>query len=406
MKYCFRILIFPALIWCAWPGPAAGSVIFKPGKKAKYLAPGEEEISGNAQELFAKAQEAEKNGDLRQAIKIYGRLVRRHPKDTLAPGSLYRMGQLQEQRHDYLKAAQSYDVLAEKFPKSERFDESIAALFRIGEMYLAGRKVKILGIPFKASMDEAANIFSAIVRAAPYGKYTARAMFDIGRAREKQGANEAALASYQGVVEKFPNDPLAVDAQYQIGYIWSQATRSGTYDPNAATKAKTGFEDFLYRHPNSEKSAQARENLKTLEHKQTSTSFEIARFYDKQKQYRAAAIYYNDVIRQQPDSREGDRAKKRISELRAKLGEAALQPPSVTAAAANRKNKKPETAPGARSEAEIHNDVPLPPPDIDLSLPPPASLLPDTTTAPPPPTTDTSPKPAPSATPEATATPE
>src|SRR5436190_6244766 len=225
MKYCFRILIFPALICCASPGPAVGSVIFKPGQKAKYLAPGEEEISGNAQELFAKAQEAEKNGDLRRAIKAYRTLVRRHPKDTLAPGSLYRMGQLQEQRHDYLKAAQSYDVLAEKFPKSEHFDDSIAALFRIGEMYLAGRKIKILGIPFKTSMDEAANIFGAIVRAAPYGKYAARAMFDVGRAREKQGSNEAAIAAYQGVVEKFPDDPLAADAQYQIGYIWSQATR-------------------------------------------------------------------------------------------------------------------------------------------------------------------------------------
>jgi outer membrane protein assembly factor BamD len=402
MKYSFRILILPALIWCASPGPAAGSVIFKPGEKAKYLAPGEEEMGGNAQELFSKAQEAEKNGNISRAIKAYRTLVKRHPKDTLAPGSLYRMGQLQEQSHQYLKAAESYDILAEKFPKSERFDESIEALFRIGEMYLAGRKVKIFGIPFKASMDEAANIFTAIVRAAPYGKYTARAYFDIGRAREKQGANEAALAAYQSVVEKFPNDPLAVDAQYQIGYIWSQAMRSGTYDPNAAAKAKTGFQDFLYRYPHSEKAAQARENLKGLENKQTSTAFEIAKYYDKQKHYRAAAIYYNDVIRQQPGSPEGDRAKKRISELRAKLGDKALQPPEVTAAAANRKSKKVETGPGPRSEAEIHNDAPLPPPDTDLSLPPPASLLPDTTTAPPSSTTDTLPTPAPSA----TATPE
>jgi outer membrane protein assembly factor BamD len=402
MKYSFRILLFPVLICFALPNPVAGSVIFKPGEKAKYLAPGEEEMSGNARELFSKAQEAEKNGDLKRAIRAYRTLVRRHPKDTLAPGSLYRMGQLQEQKHDYLKAAQNYDVLAEKFPKSERFDESIEALFRIGEMYLVGRKVKILGIPFKASMDEAANIFAGIVRAAPYGKYTARALFDIGRAREKQGANEAALASYQNVIEKFPNDPLAAAAQYQIGYIWSQAMRSGTYDPNAATKAKIGFEDFLYRYPNSEKAAQARENLKMLENKQTSTAFEIARFYDKQKHYRAAAIYYNDVIRQQPGSREGDRAKKRISELRAKLGDKALQPPAVTAAAANRKSKKMETAPGPRSEAEMHNDAPLPPPDTDLSLPPPASLLPDTTTAPPPSTTDTLSEPAPQTTPEAT----
>ena len=362
-------------------------------------------MSGNAQELFSKAQEAEKSGNISRAIKTYRALVKRHPRDTLAPGAVYRMAQLQEQSRQYLKAAQSYNTVAERFPKSERFDESIEALFRIGEMYLAGKKVKIFGIPFKASMDEAANIFTAIIRTGPYGKYAARATFNLGRAREKQGANDAALAAYQSVVEKFPNDPLAVDAQYQIGYIWSAATRSGTYDPNAAAKSKTGFQDFLYRYPNSEKSAQARENLKKLETKQTNTAYEIARFYDKQKQYRAAAIYYNDVIRQQPGSREGDRAKKRISELRAKLGDAALQPPAVTAAAANKKNKKILT-PGPRSETDLPSDAPLPPPDTDVSLPPPASLLPDTTTAPPSSTTDTVPAPAPEATPEAAATPE
>jgi outer membrane protein assembly factor BamD len=416
MKYPFRILILPVLIWCASPGPAAGSVIFKPGEKATYKTPGEEEMSGNAQELFSKAQEAEKNGNTSRAIKAYRSLVRRHPKDTLAPGALYRMAQLQEQSHQYLKAAQSYNVLAEKFPKSERFDESIEALFRIGEMYLAGRKVKILGIPFKSSMEEAANIFTAIIRVAPYGNYTARATFDLGRAREKQGAMESALTAYQSVVEKFPNDPLSVEAQYQIGYIWTAATRSGTYDPNAAAKAKIGFQDFLYRYPNSEKSAQARENLKQLESKQTSTAFEIARYYDKQKYYRAAAIYYNDVIRQQPGSREGDRAKKRISELRAKLGDAALQPPAVTAAAANKKNKKIERPPSHRSEEEMHNEAPLPSPDTDVSLPPPASLLPDTTTAPssllpdtptaPSSLTTETPPPEPAASPEATANPE
>jgi len=404
MKFSFRLLILPALVWSASPGPVAASVIFKPGEKAKYMAPGEEEMGGNARELFSKAQEAEKEGNIKKAIKAYSILVRRHPRDTLAAGALYRMGQLQEQIHQYLKAAQSYNVLAEKFPKSERFDEAIEGLFRIGEMYLAGKKVKILGIPFKASMDEAANIFSAIIRIAPYGKYTARATFDLGRAREKQGANEAAIAAYQGVVEKFPNEPLAVDAQYQIGYIWAAALKAGTYDPNAAAKAKTGFQDFLYRYPNSEKSAQARENLKMLDTAQTSTAFEIARYYDKQKAYKAAAIYYNDVIRQQPGSREGDKAKKRISELRAKLGDKALQPPAVTAAAANRKSRKTETGSGPRSETEMHNDAPLPPPDTDMSLPPPASLLPDTTTAPPSSATDTLPTPAPA--PETTAPPE
>ncbi|MEP6698116.1 MAG: outer membrane protein assembly factor BamD [Verrucomicrobiota bacterium] len=406
MKSPFRILFLPALLCLVISQVATASVIFKPGEKAKYVTPGEEEVGGNAQQLFSRAQEAENGGNFKRAIKIYSQLVRRHPKDTLASGSLYRMAQLQEQVRDYLKAAQSYAVLAEKFPKSQHFDESIEALFRIGEMYLQGQKVKILGFPIKPSMDRALDIFAAIVRSAPYGKYTARAQFDIGRAREKQGSNELAIAAYQAVVEKFPNDPIAADAQYQIGYIWAQAARSGTYDPAATKNGKIGFEDFLYRHPNSEKAAQARENVKMLEHKQTSTAFQIAKFYDKQKFYRAAAIYYNDVIRQQPGSEEGERAKKRIAELRQKIGDAKLQPASVSAATANKKNKKTTEGPGSNSQRQTSpNDAPLPAPDSDVSLPPPASLLPDTTTAPPSSTTDPLPTPSPSPTPDAAATP-
>jgi outer membrane protein assembly factor BamD len=403
MKSAFRILFLPALLCLGLAHVASASVIFKPGEKAKYMEPGEEEIGGNAQQLLARAQEAEKSGNIKRAIKTYSILVRRHPRDVLASGALYRMAQLQEQIKDYLKAAQSYAVLAEKFSKSEHFDESMEALFRIGEMYLQGQKVKILGIPIKPSMERALDIFTAIVRVAPYGKYTARAQFDIGRAREKQGSNELAIAAYQAVVEKFPNDPLAADAQYQIGYIWAKAANTGTYDPAATNKGKTGFEDFLYRHPSSEKAAQARENVKMLEHKQTSTAFQIAKFYDKQKFYRAAAIYYNDVIRQQPGSVEGERAKKRVAELRQKFGDK-IQLPEVTAATA-KKNKKTAEGPHSRSDRKSSspNDAPLPAPDSDISLPPPASLLPDTTTAPPPSTTD--PLPTSSPTPDAAPTP-
>src|SRR6266576_1726740 len=118
-----------------------------------------------------------------------------------------------------------------------------------------------------------------IIRTAPYDKYTARAQFDLGRAREKQNQNEAAIAAYQSVVEKFPDDPIAVDAQYQIGYIWSKASANGTYDPAAANNAKIAYEDFLARFPNSEKAQQAKQNLKHMERKQTSTAYDIAKFY-------------------------------------------------------------------------------------------------------------------------------
>src|SRR6266581_4916719 len=416
MHFVIRaVLLFAAAI-LVLPEPGMASVIFQPGKKAKYVAPGEEEISGNAAELFQTGQTAEKEGNTKRAIKAYKSLVKRNPKDALAAGALFRAAELEEQRHDYLRAAQSFRQLVEKYPSSPNFDEAIEAQFRIGEIYLTGKKLRILGIPVTNSLERAVTIFASVVRTAPYGKYTARAQFDIGLAREKQGANDAAIQAYQAVVDKFPNEPIAVDAQYQVGYIWFTAAQLGTNDASAAGNAKTAFQDFLFHYPKSEKAAQARKNLDILEHKQTNNSFKVAKFYDKQKYHRAAVIYYNEVIRQQPGSEESNEAKKRIDQLRAKFGDAALQPALPVAQTGKKKGeahgaRTAET--GSAKPGAANNEAPLPAPETDSSLPPPASLAPDTTTAPEPllplpgtsTSSDTSPPAGASASPEASAAP-
>jgi outer membrane protein assembly factor BamD len=385
MQFVIRVFLVIAAALFLLPEPGVGSVIFQPGKKARYVSPGEEEISGDATELFQIGQTAEKEGNTRRAINAYKSLVKRHPKDALAANALYRCAQLQEQRHMYTPAAESFLQLVERYPSNPHFEEAIEGQFRIGEVFLNGKKLKVLGIPIASALDRAVTIFANVVRTAPYGKYTARAQFDIGLCREKQGANDAALQAYQAVVDKFPTEPLAVDAQYQIGYIWFTASQKGTNDAAAANNAKTAFQDFLFHYPKSEKAAQARANLDILEHKQTTNSYKVAKFYDKQKYYRAAVIYYNEVIRQQPGTDESNEAKKRIDQLRAKFGDAALQP----ALAGAQSGKKKGEVPGARTAASgsakpgaPNNEAPLPVSETDSSLPPPASLAPDTTTAP------------------------
>jgi outer membrane protein assembly factor BamD len=389
------------------------SVIFRPKEGLKYVAPGDEEINGNAQELFDIGQKAERDKNSGRAIRAYRTIVRKYPKDALASVSAFRAAELWEQEGDYLKAAEAYRGLVLLYPASPHFDEAIEAQFRIGEMYLSGKKLKVLGIAMSNATERAVEIFAAIVRTAPYGKYTARAQFNIGLAREKQGAAEAALQAYQAVVDKFPNDPIAASAQYQIGYIWFTSARTGVRDPEAAAKAKTAFQDFLFRYSGNEKAAQCHANLQQLEHKQTMSCFSVAKFYDKQKNYRAAVIYYNEVIRQQPGSAESEQAKKRIDELRAKVGEAALQPAFAKAEAEKKKEKPPagqaSTASGASPalRGSASSVAPLPPPETDLSLPPAASLSPDTTTAPATsPAPESTPVPEASSTPDTSATPE
>src|SRR6267154_3266220 len=387
MQIAIRVLLVFAVAAFLLPESSKASVVFKPGKKPEYVGPGgvEEELSGDAVDLFQIGQAAEKEGNYKRAIRAYKSLVKRHPKDKVAPEALYRAAQLEEQEHLFFPAAASFSQLVEKYPGSPHFEEAIESQFRIGEIYLNGKKLKFLGIPLASALDRAVTVFANVVRTAPYGNYTARAQFDIGLAREKQGANDAAIQAYQAVVDKFPNEPVAADAQYQIGYIWFTAAQLGTKDAAASANAKTAFEDFLFHYPKSEKAAQARANLDILEHKQTANSYKVAKFYDKQKYYRAAVIYYNEVIRQQPGSTESDRAKKRIDPLRTKVDEAALQPAFAPAEAGKKKGDAHRFGPAGSESAKPgapNNEAPLPASDGDSSLPPPASLAPDTTTAP------------------------
>ena len=366
------LLLFSALTVCLL-GIADAAVVFRPGEKSKYVPPGEEELSGNAAELFEIGQKAEKDNNPKRAIRAYRTLVRRHPQDALAAGAAFRCAVLMEQVHDYFVAAGAYRAVVTGYPTSPHFNEAIEAQFRIGEMYLAGKKLKLLGIPLGTSMDRAVDIFAAVIRTAPYGRYTARAQFDIGLAREKQAANDAALQAYAAVIEKFPNDPIAADAQYQIGYIWYTSSKGGTKDVAATINARTAFQDFLFRYPNSEKAAQARANLQLLEHKATSSSYDVARYYDKQRSYRAAVIYYNEVIRQQPGSPESEKAKKRIEQLRAKVGEKVLQTAQEAEAEKKKAEKDKTKSAAADTAAPKPNATPPLPPDTDSNLPPPPS---------------------------------
>ena len=398
----FRVL---SLFFLLAPGlflsqSSDAAVVFRPGEKAKYVAPGEEQLNGNAAELFEIGQTAEKKRNPKRAVRAYRQLVRKYPRDALAAGAAFRIAVLLEEVHDYLVAAAAYRAIVTNYPTSPHFNEAIEAQFRIGEMYLAGKKLKLLGIPFATSMDRAVEIFAAVIRTAPYGKYTARAQFDIGLAREKQGANDAALQAYAAVVDKFPNNPEAADAQYQIGYIWFTASRAGTKDIAATINARTAFQDFLFRYPNSEKAAQARANLQQLEHKSTSSSFDVARYYDKMKAYRAAVIYYNEVIRQQPGSAESEKAKQRIDQLRAKLGDKVLRPLQETEAEKNKAadQEKPKSA---AESTPAPNSAPVLPPELDGGLPPPASTSPGPSVAPQSSSEpETSPTPEPSSTPD------
>lgn len=361
-----------ALVFCG-PGPSP-TVYAQSTPRA--AAADETPAGASAADQAARADAFESAGQSRQALGAYRALVRKFPDSPAAPKAQFKVAELLEREGDYNAAFDDYTTYLTKYPKGDQFAAAVAAQFQIAKLFLEGERTKLFGMKAFPSMVRAQEMFEAIIKNAPYSKEAPAAQFYVGQSLEKQGKLPEALDAYQTVLAKYAGDPVAADAQYQIGYAYLTRSRQGAYDPAMATRAREAFEDFIARYSSHEKVPQAKENIKVLAGGQTKGTIEIARFYDHQKNYKAAAIYYNEVIRIQPGSDDAAAAKTRVDELRELVGEDALragpEKPETGARARARRRMQAQIDTAARPD---YNGPPVTVPEEEL---PPAQPQPRT----------------------------
>lgn len=263
---------------------------------------------------FQQAQEWEEAGNTKQAIATYRTLVRDYPVAPSAPAAQLRLGELYDSLGNSKRAFDSYQKLLENFPQAREFDRAVEAQVAIADAQMESRR-----------HERAAEMYTSILATAPFAKFAPSVQFKLGQALENQKEYEKAISAYQVVLDRYPNSSLAADALYQIGYVQFTEAEGRSQDLSAAIDAKNTFEEFLIEFPKNEKAAQARENLDTMSGREAFDLLSIAKFYDRKTDYRAAVVYYSDLVRRQPGTPDASLAGARIDEIRATVGEDELR---------------------------------------------------------------------------------
>ncbi len=297
------------------------ALVWRPGEGWSNESSGEALAASDARQALQIARNFEAQEDWKRALESYRALVRRWPLSSAAGEAQFKVGLMFERTGDFMAAFKAYQEVVKKHAGSQYFELAIERIYNIGNLYLAGEPQRIWKIPLFPSMDRTAEIFEYVIEAAPYGPYAPAAQFKIGLARENQKNWSAAISAYNRLLDRYPVSEFADDAQYQIGFAWYQASSDPDYDQSAAQKSIEAYQDFLVRYPTSEKSGQARDYITELTARRAQGSLNIAQFYERQRNYRAAIIYYSEVIQMNPDSDQATDAKQRVEVLRAKLGE-------------------------------------------------------------------------------------
>ncbi len=261
---------------------------------------------------------------------------RRSPPTTASSSSIpprssraraqFRVAQLLQSQNNLARAFDAYDTLVTRYPDTPEFEQAVTQEVIIANKYMAQERIRIAGFSLLPGYEKAQTMYERILKSAPYSKHAPVAQFNLGLSLERQKKAREAMDAYQVVLDKYPNTDVADDAFYQIAYVNMRVGLTGrSQDLSSLVLAKEQFEDFLLQYPNSEKVAQAKDNLKTIGARESGELLSIAKYYDWMRNYKSAAIYYNAVIKRQPGTDDAKVATTRVQELNNQYGDEVTQ---------------------------------------------------------------------------------
>jgi len=236
-----------------------------------------------------------------EAKREFKKLLKAYPKSAEAAESQYYLGLIEEAKGNLYEAYQAYQKVIDKYPFSERIQEINEKEYKIGEAFMSGEKRKALGVALPVE-NPSIEIFGKVVENSAYGPLAAKAQYQLGLVLKGLNRPYDAEEAFNKVVSNYSDSEWATAAKFQIAACRAAISRGPDYDQGAAKEAKQKFEDFVKDHPDAVLSQQAEKNITDLQAKEAEGTFTIARFYEKQKDFGAAKIYYEDLINSHPGS--------------------------------------------------------------------------------------------------------
>jgi outer membrane assembly lipoprotein YfiO len=150
--------------------------------------------------------------------------------------------------------------------------------------------------------NPAIEIFTKVIENSAYGPLAAKAQYKLGLVLKGLVRYYEAEDAFQKVVSSYPESEWASAAKFQIASCRAAISKGPDYDQGATNEAMHKFEDFVKEHPDAVLSSDAEKNIQQLKEKEAESSYNIARFYEKQKALDSAKIYYNSVVDTYPKS--------------------------------------------------------------------------------------------------------
>ena len=272
-------------------------------------------VKDTPQEQLEYALSFYKSKQYKEAIREFRKLLKHYPRAREAPSAQFYLAVISEERDSLMKAFKDYQLVIDKYPFSERANEIVQRQYGLGMKLMEGRTKEGMLKGMFTDDYGVVEIFRQVIKNAPYGKLAPTAQYKIGLYLQEKGLFQEARDEFEKVINDYPESEWTKAAKYQIALSDAQRSTDAQYDQRVTEEAVAAFKEFVEVYPDADLSKDAKVQISQLREKEAENNFVIAQFYEKQKRYDAAKVYYKAVVDDFSDSTWAKQALQRIQEL-------------------------------------------------------------------------------------------
>jgi outer membrane protein assembly factor BamD (BamD/ComL family) len=211
------------------------------------------------------------------------------------------------------KAVRQYDDFLDKYPISPLKDAALNRQFEIAAEFLAGRKKTVLMVFRVSAFDDGVKVMEKISDRTGNSDIAKNALITVAKSYEKHKQWNEAYLKWSEISMRWPIGQTAMDALQAMARTKYAAYRGPVYDGSSLISAKTYYENFKLRYPESAEELKVGDVLIRISEQLAEKNLLIAKYYERTGSPGPANMYYQLVVDSWPDTKAAQTAQLKLN---------------------------------------------------------------------------------------------
>lgn len=258
------------------------------------------------EEHFQAGLDAVHQSQWRVACDQFEYLRQGSPDSPWTKEALYYLGVCYFQLGALLDANRCFSQYLDRDSTPRHFAEVFEYKIRIAEAWRDGSRKHLFNarqLPrWQSAKSDALALYEEIFTALPGHDLGARALFAHAELLANRNELSEAIERYQAFLLRFPKHPQAPESFLRIAQIYLEQSRHESHNPDLLPLAEINLRKFRQEFPMDERLLQAEGKLDEMKEVFAQALFDTGRFFERTNKPVSAAVYYQSILRDFPQT--------------------------------------------------------------------------------------------------------